>query len=434
MGFEFDVTQRMAEEAKDRGMSLSMLLEAEDPTSAYPPHEQVVNGIRMDAFRRQLAKSDIRVSSDLFNRIPAHKMERFFEPAEKLGGNDGAMLAIEWMNRTYKGASFAGDAQQPGIMWQRSLDKPKGNAGLFNPADGQRFPVDVPLNFTLFPPAIYDQLRFQQVQPSALQYLIARTRVIDSENFKALYLSNDNPGSTAFLGARLRRVEPFAEPQIWTFATGENVISVVKYANALRMSYEQMRRMEIDLVGWAISYIAQVADRDKEDSAVNIIINGDGNASSAATSYNGSTLDGAAGGAMTLKMWLAWRYKWTRPYTARVVIGAPADLIPLFLLSAGTANFAPQFYLQNNMTQAVNVMPVRTTLEGVLAVDNTTGAANTLTGIDSSAALEMVLENGSNIVQMDQVIRNQFNEIVFSENIGWDIAIRNQNKVLAYTA
>jgi hypothetical protein len=82
----------------------------------------------------------------------------------------------------------------------------------------------------------------------------------------------------------------------------------------------------------------------------------------------------------------------------------------------------------------MNVTPVRTVLEGVLAVDNSTVSANTLLGIDSAAALEMVLESNSNIVQMDQVIRNQYNEIVFSENVGWDIAILKQNRTLAYTA
>jgi hypothetical protein len=99
-----------------------------------------------------------------------------------------------------------------------------------------RFPVDIPTNFTLFPPAVYDQLRFQEIQPSALQYLIARTRMIDSEAFVALYLQNDSAGAATQLAARLKRVEEFGEPNIWSFVTAENTTRVKKYANALRLS------------------------------------------------------------------------------------------------------------------------------------------------------------------------------------------------------
>jgi hypothetical protein len=422
---DFAMNRNVAIEAADQGLTLSAFLERLDPTTEYSQHEQ-----DMDAFERQLARLDIRTQSDPTTGMIAHPWERWYNSDDLSDGNERVSLAAEWLNRMYKRNTVAGRA----LGRMAYGGKMNARGAWADLAASARFPVDIPTNFTLFPPAVYDQLRFQEIQPSALQYLIARTRMIDSEAFVALYLQNDSAGAATQLAARLKRVEEFGEPNIWSFVTAENTTRVKKYANALRLSYEQMRRMSIDLVGWGVSYMAQLADRDKEDTAVDILVNGDGNSGSAATNTNGSTLDAAAAGAMTLKMWLKWRYLWVRPYTCRVIIAPSADLVNQFLLSAGSANVGPQNYLQNNQQNAMNVTPVRTVLEGVLAVDNSTVSANTLLGIDSAAALEMVLESNSNIVQMDQVIRNQYNEIIFSENVGWDIAILKQNRTLAYTA
>ena len=424
MGFDFAVTTRLLEEAKDEGMTLTAKLETLDPTLKYSASDPERY---MDAYQRQLARLDIRTVSDPESGMMAHKFERFYEEDGLADGNQRNVLAPEFLRRAYIQKTAAGRALGASVI----NGVGKGASVSAKPAldSTVRFPGDVPTSYTLYPPAVLDMLRYQQLQPSALEYLIARTRMIDSETFTALYLTSD---STAATGARLARTEEFAEPANWTFQTGESSFRVKKYANSLRVSYEQMRRMRIDLISWAVGYIAQKADLDKEFSAVDILVNGDGNSGTAATNSNGSSFD--TGSLLTLKMYLKWRYQWVRPYTANVIIATSNSIVDTFLLNAGSANIGASVVTAANRPQAVEFYPFRTLQNGVIVVDNSTVAANTLLGIDATAALEMLMESGSQIVQTDQVIRNQFNEIVFSENIGWDIAIRGQNRTLAYTA
>jgi predicted ATPase len=59
MATTFALTRELLDEAYKQKVSLSEFLEREDPTAALPLHEQ-----HMDAFERQLARLDIRTSSD----------------------------------------------------------------------------------------------------------------------------------------------------------------------------------------------------------------------------------------------------------------------------------------------------------------------------------------------------------------------------------
>jgi hypothetical protein len=45
----------------------------------------------------------------------------------------------------------------------------------------------------------------------------------------------------------------------------------------------------------------------------------------------------------------------------------------------------------------------------------------------------MLKEANSDVVQTDQIVQSQWNEIVFTENIGWAMALKDQNQLLNYT-
>lgn len=413
MPFDFVMSRDLVHDAYNNGMTLSAFLERLDPSDQYTGADR-----QMSAFERQLARYDIRTQSDPINGIVAHTLERFYQDDENGSREERAALLTEWMSRQFR--------QYTRVYPRNGMAAQQGARG----SEGARFPVDVPVNFTLYPPAVFDQLRYQMLQPSALNYLIARTRLIDSQTFKALYLSD----SVAVTAAKMTRIEEFGEVPVVQFTTAELSSDVKKYGRRLKISYEQDRRMSLDMVSWAIAYIAAQADVDKEATAVDILVNGDGNSGTAATNTNGSTLDAAAAGALTLKMWLKWRYLWTRPYTANVIVATSNSLVDTFLLNAGSANLAAAAIVGSNMNNAVNVQPVRTVLDGVLAVDNSTVAASTLVGIDANYTLEMIMEAGANIIETDRVISAQYTDIVLTESIGWAVATKGQNRTLAYTA
>lgn len=400
---------------RQSGLNLSAFLETEDPTSEYGPSE------RMDAFQRQLAKLDIRTASDPNTGIVAHPFNRFFEnPNDK--NDEGRFLAREWIMRQFRTMSD---------YWATHKRKS------YHDVDGQRisgtierlFDTEAPLSFTLFPPAVLPELRFIEIQPTMLPELLARTRTVAAETFYAEYLND----TAATAEARMYRVEQKAELPIITFDTSSHLVRNYKYGRRIQQTYEQMRRMSMDMVSWAIMYVAARNARDKEDAALYTIINGDGNASTAATSVNGSTYD--TGGALTLKMWLNWRFaQFVRPYKLTTVVANPAAIVKLMLLSAGTANIAPAFYLQTSESGAVDITETRTTLEGIRMVDNTAMVNDNYVGIDKNAACEMVLEANSDIVETDRVISRQYTEIALSENVGFSIATLNQNQNLVATS
>ena len=267
MAIEGLVTERSLAEAKNQKLSLSAFLEKEDPTGAYG------SGEKSDAFQRQLALYDIKVANNPITGERAHEFGRFWDDSDGKGAQR-KLLVGEWMNRAYRAASY-------GIVTGERL-----------------FDAQAPLSYTVYPPTILPEMRFKQIQPSALPFLVARTRTIQTESFRALYLT-DTASKTE---ARMSRVEEGAEIPVATFYTGENASVVRKYGRRLRYTYEQMRRMNIDLVQWGINYVAAVAARDKEDDAIDIIVNGDGNSGTAATSSNGSTYDSGAANKLTLKM------------------------------------------------------------------------------------------------------------------------------------
>jgi len=414
----------MLDTAYSDGVSLSQLLEREDPTGALPPHEQFC-----DAFTRQLMRLDIRTASDPVMGAPAHNFGRFFEDDELGTKDERSIMASEWLNRTYRRAAMIRPDRQ---SWG-NIDK---NGRIKD--TGRRLPFDQVTSYDLFPPAIAPGIRYAQVQPSMLEYLVALTRTINAEATYALYLTDN---VQAFADARMARVEEYAEVPAMRVATSEVPTRVKKYGRRIDMSYEVMRRMSMDMVTFYVEYIAAVASREKEDQALDVLINGDGNAGTAATSVSGSTLDAAAAGKLTLKMYLLWRMKkFTRPYTATAIAGLAEAAVDVLLLTSGSANLAPGA-IDRAMPSAFNYTIPRSTLDGVVLIDNPTVASNVLLGVDGRYALEMLLEAGSEIAETNKIISNQYNQIVITENVGFDILIKQKvgaatqtlAQLLAYT-
>lgn len=424
----FQLGKRMLHEAFAQGLTLSQLLEREDPTSSYPVHER-----GMDAYQRQLARLDIRTQSDMTLGAPAHNFGRFWETDELGSGEERMVLASEFLNRTYRRAC----AMQVRRVAHGGFDK---SGRVTEVTGGIRLPYDPPTTFDLYPPDIESALRYSVPAPSMLSYLVAITRIINGEASYALYLT-DNVQAQA--DARMARVQEYAEIPAMRVATSETPTRVAKYGRRVDMSYEIMRRISMDLISFYIELIAAVASREKEDQAVDVLINGDGNASTAATSVNGSTYDAAAAGALTLKMYLTWLLSaFTRPYAANVLVGRPAAIVAAALLNAGSANIMAVTQVASIWPNALNFTIPRATINGLVFIDNNTVAANTLLGIDSRYALEMLIEAGSEIAETERVMSQQYTSIIISENVGFDIMIKqkvgaaNQTlaQILAYTA
>jgi hypothetical protein len=409
MAQDFVLNRSMYRDAYSKGLTLSALLENMDPSSKYNAGERAQG----DAFQRQLARLDVRTTSVPEAGIGAHSWERFWDNGDGLG-DERAVLAPEWLSRQYRQAARVIPRTAGGVQF----------------ADAQRIlSTNAPLSDVLWPSAQDGMMRYQQIEPSLLSYMVGRTRTIDSDTFKAFYLAD----TATQASAHMKRVGEYGSVPAMRITGSDQAIHVQKYGRKLQASYEAMRRMSLDLISWAVRYIAAVADNDKFLHALDVLVNGDGNSGTAATNTNGSTLDAAAGGVQTLKMWLGWGMLWRRPHQANVVIGRDAAIVSLLLLNAGSANIPPSA-LANAAGAVGQISLARPIYGGMVAINEATAPANKLVGFDNRYTLEMVMEAGSNIVETDRIIGQQYEEVVLTETLGWDIMTLGQNRTLAYTA
>lgn len=408
MAQDFVLNPGMYREAYQRGMTLSAFLENLDPTGKYSVQDQ--RDLGPDAFTRQLQRLDIRTRSIPGAGIAAHTWGRFYDDSDGLG-NERKTLAAEWLSRQYRGASMV----VPRDMFNAQM------------GDQRFLTTNAPLSDVLWPFAIDPSIRYQELVPSLLSYMVGRTRTIDNDTFKAFYLAD----SAVEASARMKRTLEYADLPVMRITGSDNTIRTHKYGRRLQASYEAMRRMSLDMLAWGVRYIAAKADGDKFLTALDVIVNGDGNSGTAVTNSTGSTFD--SGSLLTLKMYLSWGMLWRKPYQCNVVIAQDAGVVVLLLLQAGSANLPPQT-LVNAQGGLGPVSLARPIYGGVVAINDSSAPSVKLVGFDNRFTLEMVTETASDIVETDRIISAQYEEVAISEVVGFDIMTLGQNRTLAYTA
>lgn len=384
---ELPLNRALYEEAYRNGMSVSAWMEHLDPSAEYKDG--------LDAFERQLMLADIRTQSIPEQGIWAHKVERFYL-SDKPGSE---YLLPEFMAR----------------KWRE--------------AQGSRFYASSnPVSDVLYPDFIQQQVRAKKIAPAIpLSALVAVTTPVDSGAYKAFYLTDDSTNYT------MVRVGEGAEVPTVILTGGDHTINLKKYGRRLLGSYETFRRMRIDRFALHLGLLAVKAEADKVDTAIDVLVNGDGNSGTTPTNSNLTTLDtGAVAGTLTLKGYLYWKMQWASPYVCNVVIGEEADILQVLMLNMGSGN-VPFFSFAGNFGIG-GVMPIN---QGMAPVQvGWTSAAPTLklVGIDNRFALEMITEVGATLTETDKIIRAQQNEIVMTETVGFCVVDANANKTLDINA
>ncbi len=384
---DIPLNRSLYEEAYRGGLSVSAWLEHLDPSVEYRDG--------LDAFERQLMLADIRTQSVPEQGVWAHKVDRFF-------GSD-----------------------RPGSEWLL----PEFMARKWREASGARFYASSsPVSDVLYPAFIQEQARAKQIAPAIpLSAIVAVTTPIDSGVYQAFYLTDNAAEYT------MKRVAEGAEVPTAELTGGDHTVRLKKYGRRLLGSYETFRRMRIDRFALHLQLLAVKAGSDKVDTAIDVLVNGDGNSGTTPTNYNLTTLDtGAVATSLTLKAYLAWRMKWANPYICNVVIGQESDVLQLLLLNMGSAN-VPFFTLAGAFGIG-GVTPINSGLGPTQVGWSSSAPSLKLVGIDNRFALEMVTEAGATLTETDKIIREQKNEIVMTETVGFCVFDVNASKTLDINA
>lgn len=367
-------------EAYAAGMSISAYLEHQDPSVGYNDG--------LDAFQRLLKAANIRTFSDPARGIYADLWERFDQ-------NEGTRaLAIEWAARRWRAVSHGQDPSTRALY--ASTDQAAGSVmePFVNNAQG----------------------RYLQLAPAIpLEELVAITTPIVGDAYRAFYLTNDAPNQ------RFNRVTQGAEVPRARLIGADHTVRLHKYGRALDVTYEILRRQRIDVVGLHIARLAVQAEIDRVAAAIDIFINGDGNANTAATNFNLTVLDPAAvAGTMTAKGWITYKAQWVNPYIVTTVLTQTAGGVQLELLQLGSANI-PLLTLTGPGSERIgglNLMQPQLADNVRLGITADAPVLK-LVGFDRRFALERVTEIGSDITEIEKFVVRQTNTIVMTEVEGF---------------
>ena len=381
-------------------MNLTAYLEELDPSSKYA-NDPNMRGT--DAFERQLLAAGIRTKSDPRRGLYADKFERFWT-SDKPGAET---LAPEFIARKWREAAY----------------------GLLPGDEGKRFYASSdPVSDVMYPDFLASVARQKQIAPAIpLSTMLAITTPIDSGVYKAFYLTEDSDERT------MRRVAEGTDVPTAVLTGGDHTISVKKYGRRLLGSYETFRRMRIDRFALHIALLAVQAEVDKVTTALDVLVNGDGNASTAATNSNLTALDAAAvAGTPTVKGYLAWRMLWTSPYNCNTVLALSEHILEMLLMNVGSGNVT--FGQLQGLFGIGGVQPIGPQMGPVMIGWDTNAPAEKWVGFDNRFALEMVTEMGSSLTETDKIIGQQLNEIVMTESVGFCILDVNSHRTLTLNA
>lgn len=388
--------------AAERGITVSQLLEQQDPTAEYKPEERV-----LDAFERVMRAAGI-ISHPLHDLgIQASTYGEATATPEKRA------LMHEFFAR----------------VWRQTA-APQ----LHRPTTATRALIlggDTGLNTILNPYADDLQIEAQRLAPPVpLASIVARTEGITGDAYRALYLT-DALGTDAY---RMKRVAESADIPRTTLVTSEHTVRLQKFGRALQTTYEQLRRQRLDRIAFIVSRMAIQAEADKVALVLDAIVNGDGNANTAAVVLSLTALDAAASaGTLTLKGWLVAKARFGVAYTPDTVLAQEASMMQLLLLPVNTVNGTPYAFV--NAGAFGSVRPINDMLASGIRYGITTDApALKLVLFDSRQAVERIYEIGGNVSEVDRFITNQTQLLTMTEVEGFMVVDPFSTRILNINA
>lgn len=366
-------------DAYRRGMSLSAYLET------IHPQEQYRDGI--DAFTRLMQAANIRTRAIPEMGVWADEFQKFNE-TEQHRALFPEFLARRWREVQYgkpalTRALYMGDDQVAG-----SFDNPYIDA----------------------------QPRFDaQIAPAIpISELVAVTTPITGAAYRVTYI---NTGAAA--GRRLVRIGESTEIPTVKLTISDKTVELYKFGRALESSYEALRTTRIDKISLHIQLMAAQAETDKLAAIMDVLVNGDGSAGSAATNFNLTTLDsGTTANNMTLRAWLAFKMKFANPYMLSTALAQEAQALDLLMLNTGSGN-VPLVTIAAQSGFG-GFRQINTGLRDGVGMGWTAEApSGKIVGFDRRFAIERVTQIGADISEVERYIKSQVEVITFTEIEGF---------------
>lgn len=280
-------------------------------------------------------------------------------------------------------------------------------------------------NEWLFPAFVETTIREAIYADDILSYLCNTTIGVDSNIVKSAsldLLSDKNKRSV-----KKMRIAEGADLPTAKISIGEKAINLWKHGRAIEMTYETVRRMRIDLFTKQMGAIVKDITFQNFDAAVDVLVNGDGNANAAskiATLDNLAALTGESLASAMIDYWFENHYiantLTMNKEKFKKLVGMTFDSS---LTPGATARLSfniPQIGAQTVTILCGDVPQI--------------GSKDVILMSNKDMSLIRYEENGSNIQENQSFARNQTNLLTVSENSGYAINTVGSNRFIEFTA
>lgn len=283
----------------------------------------------------------------------------------------------------------------------------------------------VDANEWLFPAFIETTIREAIYADDILSYLCNTTVGVDSNIVKSAsldLLSDENKKAVKKV-----RVSEGADLPTAKIRVGEKAITLWKHGRAIEMTYEAVRRMRVDLFSKQMGAIVRDIAFQNFDSAVDVLVNGDGNRNAATKIATLANLDALTGEALADAM---IEYFFANHYVADTITMNKEKYKKLFgmtfnsnLIPGASQKFTfdfPQIGSQSVTVLCGDVPQI--------------GSKDVILLSNRDMSLIRYEENGSNIQENQNFARNQTQLMTISENSGYAINTVGSNMFIEFTA
>lgn len=280
-------------------------------------------------------------------------------------------------------------------------------------------------NEWLFPAFVETTIREAIYADDILSYLCNTTIGVDSNIVKSAsldLLSEKNKRSV-----KKMRIAEGADLPTAKISIGEKAINLWKHGRAIEMTYETVRRMRIDLFTKQMGAIVKDITFQNFDAAVDVLVNGDGNANAAskiATLDNLAALTGESLASAMIDYWFENHYiantLTMNKEKFKKLVGMTFDSS---LTPGATARLS--FNIPQIGAQTVTIL-----CGDVPQIGN----KDVILMSNKDMSLIRYEENGSNIQENQSFARNQTNLLTVSENSGYAINTVGSNRFIEFTA
>ena len=280
-------------------------------------------------------------------------------------------------------------------------------------------------NEWLFPAFVETTIREAIYADDILSYLCNTTIGVDSNIVKSAtldLLSDKNKRSV-----KKMRIAEGADLPTAKISIGEKAINLWKHGRAIEMTYETVRRMRIDLFTKQMGAIVKDITFQNFDAAVDVLVNGDGNANAAtkiATLDNLAALTGESLASAMIDFWFENHY-----IADTLTMGKDKfkKLVGMTFDSSLTPGATAR--LSFNIPQ-IGAQTVTILCGDVPQI----GSKDVILMSNKDMSLIRYEENGSNIQENQSFARNQTNLLTVSENSGYAINTVGSNRFIEFTA